>query len=630
MSLIAEYRKAMANYRPGGVTRDLSSTAELLAGGAGMGDLPTQWTGQMGPGRPLPAQPLDPQMRGVTLPRARQYPVGINLQVTPGANKLVDFRTLRQLSKVYDLARRCIEIRRQEIAQMRWEITARDPKQEIEPDRLRQLVKFFEYPDRINGRRWDSWIKTVLEDVFVIDALAIYPHPTWLPGRGPLGSDLFALEILDGATIKPLLDIRGARPMPPLPAYQQVLYGLPRASLVADTAAQDLPAAPLADPAVALKPYFSGEELYYEVYNPSQDSFPYGFSNIEQIIFNVNLALKRQQYWTSYFTDGSVPAGFVEVPEEWTAAMIREFEETWNSMLSSEIGWKHRVKATPGPFTQLRPEIGGGAGVVAFDEWLAKITCIGFDVTPTELGLDPKSGLGGTGWSEQQENVLYRKSLRPLTSWIEVILNEVLGTWLKSPDLRFHFVFEEIEDALKRAQQWQIQFETAQKTANEIRSEQGLPPSDEPNANRLFVVTRRAPYLLEDLDAISKQEAGLNRDGTPMPVGASGSLLSAPISPDAPAPAISPTTDSGEDVDDPLSEDELAGGGDVDSRSVAKAGDLARWRTKALKALRIGRSPAVQFYSEVIPAATQAAIRSSLRAATTPEAVKAVFEDISR
>ena len=605
MTLAAEYRKALANYNPGAPARDLTSQAQLLVGGTQMGDT-SRWVGQMGPGQPLPTQPLDPTGRGgVTIPRRWQYPVGTNLTVTPGATKLVDFRTLRMLAKVYDIARRCIEIRRQEIAQMRWEVVARDPKKEIEPERLTALTNFFEYPDRINGRRWDGWIKTLLEEVFVIDALAVYPHPTWLPGRGPVGSDLFALEILDGSTIKPLLDIRGARPMPPLPAYQQILYGVPRSEMVSDIAAQDLPAAPMADPDVFLKPYFTGEELYYEVYNPTSDT-PYGFSNLEQIIVNVNLALKRQQYWTAYFTEGTVPAGYIEVPEEWTAPMIREFEEGWNSLLAGDIAWKQRVKATPGPFTPIRPVVGDGAGVVAFDEWLAKITCIGFDVTPTELGLDPKSGLGGTGWSEQQENVLYRKSLRPLTSWVEVILNEVLATWLRSPDLRFKFVFDEIEDALKKAQQFQIEFGTAQKTANELRTEQGLAPSPEDNANKLIVITRQGPILLEDIDAVSKMNAGLNRDGTPLEVAAATKL-----------PQRSSQTGLNPE-DDPNAEP-------TDEKAVGE--DLRRWRDKALKALRAGRPAAVRFDSDVIPPDLSEVIEGALFEAVTADQVKAAFAD---
>ena len=55
----------------------------------------------------------------------------------------------------------------------------------------------------------------LLEDVFVVDALSLYIHPSRVPGKGLLGSDLAALEVLDGTTIRPLLDVRGGTPRPP-------------------------------------------------------------------------------------------------------------------------------------------------------------------------------------------------------------------------------------------------------------------------------------------------------------------------------------------------------------------------------------------------------------------------------
>ena len=42
-----------------------------------------------------------------------------------------------------------------------------------------------------------------------------------------VSGDLYGLQILDGSTIKPLIDDRGMRPMTPYPAYQQILYGFP-------------------------------------------------------------------------------------------------------------------------------------------------------------------------------------------------------------------------------------------------------------------------------------------------------------------------------------------------------------------------------------------------------------------
>jgi hypothetical protein len=58
--------------------------------------------------------------------------------------------------------------------------------------------------------------------MLVIDAATIYP-------RYARGGALYSLDIIDGATIKPLIGEDGRAPEPPDPAYQQILKGVPAA-----------------------------------------------------------------------------------------------------------------------------------------------------------------------------------------------------------------------------------------------------------------------------------------------------------------------------------------------------------------------------------------------------------------
>jgi hypothetical protein len=66
-----------------------------------------------------------------------------------------------------------------------------------------------------------DWLNIALEEILVLDAWAIWPQKT-------VGGELYGLQILDGSTIKPLIDDRGMRPMPPYSSYQQILFGFPR------------------------------------------------------------------------------------------------------------------------------------------------------------------------------------------------------------------------------------------------------------------------------------------------------------------------------------------------------------------------------------------------------------------
>jgi hypothetical protein len=59
----------------------------------------------------------------------------------------------------------------------------------------------------------------LIEEMLVIDATTIYPRYT-------KGGGLYSLDIIDGATIKPLIGEDGRAPEPPDPAYQQILKGV--------------------------------------------------------------------------------------------------------------------------------------------------------------------------------------------------------------------------------------------------------------------------------------------------------------------------------------------------------------------------------------------------------------------
>ena len=67
----------------------------------------------------------------------------------------------------------------------------------------------------------------LLEDMLVIDAATLYPRYT-------RGGSLYSLDIIDGATIKPLIGEDGRSPEPPDPAYQQILHGVSAADFSAD------------------------------------------------------------------------------------------------------------------------------------------------------------------------------------------------------------------------------------------------------------------------------------------------------------------------------------------------------------------------------------------------------------
>jgi 8-oxo-dGTP pyrophosphatase MutT (NUDIX family) len=187
--------------------------------------------GAFGPFSPILPVPVDapPVEDGLPDPRLFEYQVGWNLPVgQPGTEglKLVDFATLRTLGDLYSVARACIEKRKNEITGLDWDIVpTHEASKAYQGDRkanrdlgerIAKAKKFFRQPDP-DYFSFGEFLTAVLEMVFVYDALSIVLRPKRGKGmgKGLLGSDLDCLELVDGATIRPLLGMHGEIPRPP-------------------------------------------------------------------------------------------------------------------------------------------------------------------------------------------------------------------------------------------------------------------------------------------------------------------------------------------------------------------------------------------------------------------------------
>jgi len=181
--------------------------------------------------------------------------------------------------------------------------------------------------------------------MLVIDAATIYP-------RYSRSGALFCLDIVDGATIKPLIGEDGRAPMAPDPAYQQVLHGVPAAD-------------------------FSADELLYLPRNRRSHRL-YGMSPVEQVALTINIALRRDLATLDYYRAGSSPDAFATLPKEWTADQIRSFQDYFDALMSGNSARRRMVKFMPADFRLIearQPPLKD-----AYDEWLARVICYAFSV----------------------------------------------------------------------------------------------------------------------------------------------------------------------------------------------------------------------------------------------------------
>jgi hypothetical protein len=85
--------------------------------------------------------------------------------------------------------------------------------------------KFFKKPNQYED--FHVWLRILIEDVLVLDAPCLEKQRT-------RGGDLVALQHVSGDTIKCLVDSNGRRPMPPAPAFQQIIKGRVWANLTSE------------------------------------------------------------------------------------------------------------------------------------------------------------------------------------------------------------------------------------------------------------------------------------------------------------------------------------------------------------------------------------------------------------
>lgn len=350
-----------------------------------------------------PQQPLLPQAQepaaGV-VGRAFDYPSGYNQLTPPRANEAISFATLKAMADGYDFLRLLIETRKDQIATMKWTIGPRDPSKARDA-RCDALEEFWNFPDREHS--WFEWSRMAMEQMLVLDALSLYCEPD-RAGR------LHALRIIDGATIARKITIDGRTPRyDEGPAYQEVIKGLPAVDYIRPPPFGEV----VMDPATGVPM----PELIYRPRNTRVDRV-YGYSPVEQIVTTVNIALRRQFSQLSYYTDGSTPDLIFSVPENWNPAQIAQFQEWWNSILAGNLENRRGTMFVPGGVkpTDTKDRV----LMDKYDEWLARICCFAFSVSPTAFVTQVNRAT-----AEDETKRALEEGFLPILTWIVDLVDYV-------------------------------------------------------------------------------------------------------------------------------------------------------------------------------------------------------------
>jgi hypothetical protein len=472
-----------------------------------------------GPGTPITPGAINPlRADGRPDPRRYEYQVAQNINVTE--TRFVPFKTLRASADQIDILRRCIEVIKGKVTGLEWDIVlGQDAMEKVKAgsgtDHIRAMAQardkfndeidrvrtFWENPDKSNGLTFTDWLMVALEEILVIDAWAVWPQKT-------VGGDLYGLQILDGSTIKPLLDDRGMRPMAPNAAYQQILYGFPRSEFSANS---DDPEA---------DGEFTCDDLAYMVRNRRSISV-YGMSPTERALPLADIYLRRQQWLRAEYTEGVTPELMFESNEEWgtNPDLLRAYENILNDDLSGQTAQRKRSRLLPYGIKPLQMDGYGEKFKDTLDLYLIQSICGHYGVQPTEIGYDAKGGLGGAGYEAGKAGNAEALGAQPLVLWLNKMITQLSYAYLGMPrELEFKLLTSKRNDDEANARKSQIEVTSAGKTINERRSELGLPLLDTPQADMPILVAGAAMYLFSPdgiIDAATASTAStLDADGT--------------------------------------------------------------------------------------------------------------------
>lgn len=426
-----------------------------------------------------PGKPMAPQAPAEVKGRSFDFPSSVNLLTTQRPSSPVTYDTLRAFADSYDLLRLIIETRKDAMERLRWVIQMKDPKDKLtaqKRNKIKDLTRFFMKPD--GEHHWNQWLRMLLEDVFVVDALTLHRRRT-------RGGQLIALDPIDGATMRRVLDDWGRTPEDPMDiAYQQILKGMPAVN-------------------------YTKDEILFRPRNVRVHKI-YGYSPVEQIMMTINIGLRRQVFQLNFFTEGNMPPALIGVPEQWTPDQIRTFQEWFDGIMTGNLAERRRARFVPSAVGKTyiptqETQLFGEA-----EDWLARVCCFAFSLSPMPFIKMMNRATADTAHQDASAT-----GLEPLKMFIKGIVDDVLAEDFDAEDFELVWRGDDELDPVKRQQITESDVKAGLLTVNEGRVANGRDPYDDPQFdNPMFMTSNGLAPLILTADA--QGDPKLNADGSPV------------------------------------------------------------------------------------------------------------------
>jgi hypothetical protein len=559
-------RRAPAN--PGGVTLSGDQLTAVLAAAQQSAQLatplprPPQWsTDPFGPGTPLRPSPINQRnpKTGRAEPRLFELPISTNLNVNTAP--FVPWRTLSDAADM-PLFRKCIE-RRKSVCGLGFTVTV-DPEavareaaaagqanDDVEAamrkkymGEIARVSDWLQTPDRKNGYDWEQWTSQLMENQLVYDAVVVYPKRTF-------GGDVFSFEVIDGSTVKPLLDEEGGRPLPPAPFAQQVLYGFPRGEFVADTV--DVNGQTMVPGGMTT------DQLLYErrVIRPKT---PYGMSATEIALLDGILWMRRMDWLLKEYTHG-VTGSILETSAEvdWDVLQWGDWVTALNDKLSGDSAKRLEWSLLPPGTKAVLPAEVAERYKPELDLFFVKLVAGDFGLPASEVGFTEAGALGAS-FHEGEEDILQRNVRQPDANWLGKIATRLCVRQLGMPSaLKVQVLGLESEDEAAADAVADAQVRGGRMVLNEDRARRGKSPYQFKEADMPMLLTPRGVVFLD----------GASEQGPP------GTLIGPAVAP----PGTPGVPDGGPQQQDG-EEDQGDGEQDDPAAKSAELSALRKWLTR--------------------------------------------------
>ena len=194
--------------------------------------------------------------------------------------------------------------------------------------------------------------------------------------------------------------------------------------------------------------------------------------------------------------------------QDWTPDMVRQFQDWWDGVTTNTT--KRKGRFIPGGTTFIDTKQSAmGPGEQVMNEWLARVVCFAFSISPTSLVAS-----NNRATSDSQKEQAEDEGLKPAKRWLKRLIDYIVATYFGYPDIEFSWVTSKEIDALKQAQIDQIYLANKVVTADEVRVDNlGKEPLTDEQKEQISAANPAPVMMNPNADQNPDQEKPPNGEG---------------------------------------------------------------------------------------------------------------------